>query len=83
VSALLLLLLGVGNVLFGYSKEAYYEQAIIEAQGDGIPSIESPGVQRMISRQRFYKIVYVGGYAFLAGALALLVFDESRRRRRR
>jgi len=86
VTALLLLLLGLGNILVGRSKGAYYGEAVIQARREAISqevSLESPGVQRLVSRQSFYKIVYVGGYAFLATALALFAVDAARRQRRR
>lgn len=83
LSALLLLVLGIGNLVMGRSKSTYFSQAIEAAYvSDGEPKTPDPLlIKRLQSRKRFYGIVLLGGGLFIASALGLLGLDLVRRRR--
>jgi hypothetical protein len=81
--ALLLLVLGVGNVWIGYSKRAYYQSAVTKTAEDPLSkdsNREQITLQRLESRAEYYGLVQWGGVGFLCLAALLASADLLRRR---
>lgn len=83
IIALLLLVIGTGNVLMGYKKGVYFEEAAQAlAQKREETGITDPLLlERIESKRSFYRIVSQGGIGMLCCAALLLGFDVVRRRR--
>jgi hypothetical protein len=83
LSSLLFLVIGTGNVVMGYRKGVYFDeavQALNERQaeiGTGDPLLK----ERLESKKSFYKIVSMGGIGLLCVSALLLGIDVVRRRR--
>ena len=81
--ALLLLVIGTGNVFMGYRKGVYFEeaaQALAQKQSEN--GVKDPLLlERLESKRYFYRIVSQGGIGMLCCAALILGFDVVRRRR--
>ena len=81
--ALLLLIIGVGNVWIGYSKRGYYQGAVakvIEDPEARDSNQERITLKRLESRARYYGFVQWGGVGFvcLAAVLASAALYKAR-----
>jgi len=83
LAALLLLVIGTGNVVMGYRKGVYFEdasQALAQRRAEA--GVTDPLlIQRLEAKKSFYRIVSKGGIGMLCCAALLLGFDILRRRR--
>lgn len=81
--ALLLLVIGTGNVLLGYRKGVYFEEAAqaLEQKRAEAGVTDPLLLERLDSKKSFYRIVSKGGIGMLCCAALLLGFDVVRRRR--
>lgn len=82
IAALLLLLVGVGNLYIGMSKRDRHEAAIHSAERESEQPADSLKLKRLHSRVNFYEFVITGGGAFFLAGAALLVFEQVKRRDR-
>ena len=81
--ALLLLVIGTGNVVMGYRKGVYFDEAAAalnqkEAQGGTKDPLL---LERIESKRGFYRTVSMGGIGMLCCSAFILGFDIMRRRR--
>ena len=83
LSSLLFLVIGTGNVIMGYRKGVYFEEAVqtlLERHaetGSSDPVLK----ERLESKKNFYNIVSMGGIGLLCISALLLGLDIVRRRR--
>lgn len=82
VSAVLFLLLGIGNIAVGRSRHAYYD----EKKREFIAQVQDPGykdvayIRSLDSQEAFYRLVQQGGVLFLLVAGGILVLERLRAR---
>ena len=83
ITALLLFILGIGNVVMGRLKLTDYDQTLSESiQVTGAtPNPDSLLMRRIASRKRFYTIVSQGGVALIALSLGVLGLSFLKARR--
>jgi hypothetical protein len=83
IIALLLLVIGTGNVLMGYRKGLHFDEAVSALalkRADGGVTDPLP-LERLESKRGFYRTVSLGGIGMLCCAALLLGLDIVRRRR--
>ncbi len=82
VSALLFLLLGVGNIAVGRSRGTYYAQKTAEFK----VQVQDPSqkdlayLKTLTNQESFYSLVQRGGLFFLLIAAAILVTERAKSR---
>lgn len=87
--AVLLLVVGVGNLWIGQSKSSYYAKALLESSTPtkdhphGKDSPDSPYVKRLRSRTNYYNIVRFGGAGMICIGLAIVLVQLTAYRRSR
>ena len=83
LSSLLFLVIGTGNVVMGYRKGIYFEEAALALQQRQLEMGTSDPVlkERLESKKSFYQIVSIGGIGLLCVSAILLGLDVVRRRR--
>jgi hypothetical protein len=81
--ALLFLVIGTGNVVMGYRKGVYFNEAVQEVHRKRIEmgAFDAVLLERLESKQSFYRIVSMGGMGLLCLAALLLGFDVVKNRR--
>ena len=85
IAAILLLLVGAGNLYIGMNKRDRHEAAIQSAARDSEESQQpedSLKLKRLHSRMSFYEFVITGGGAFLVAGAGLLIFAQLKSRKR-
>lgn len=83
IIALLLLVIGTGNVLMGYRKGVHFDEAAIalaQKRADG-GAVDPLLLERLESKRGFYRTVSMGGIGMLCCAALILGVDIVRRRR--
>jgi hypothetical protein len=83
LSALLFLVIGTGNVVMGYRKGLYFDEAVqaVHRKRVEMGSFDPALLERLQSKQSFYRIVSMGGMGLLCVAGLLLGLDVLRNRR--
>ena len=83
LSSLLFLVIGTGNVVMGYRKGIYFEEAALALQQRQLEMGTTDPVlkERLESKKSFYQIVSIGGVGLLCVSAILLGLDVVRRRR--
>jgi hypothetical protein len=81
--ALLFLVIGTGNVVMGYRKGVYFDQAVQDLHRKRVEmgTFDTTLLERLQSKQSFYRIVSLGGIGLLCVAAILLGVDLVRHRR--
>lgn len=83
ITALLLLVIGTGNVIMGYRKGVYFDDAkasLTQKRPEG-GTTDPLLLERIESKRGFYQTVSLGGIGMLCCSALLLGFDIVRRRR--
>jgi len=83
LSALLFLVIGTGNVVMGYRKGVYFDHAVqaVHQKRTEMGTFDPVLLERLQSKQSFYRIVSMGGIGLLCVAALLLGLDIVRHRR--
>ena len=83
LSSLLFLVIGTGNVVMGYRKGVYFEEAVQALQERHVEMGTTDPLlrERLESKKSFYRIVSIGGIGLLCVSAVLLGLDVVRRRR--
>lgn len=83
LTALLLLVIGTGNVIMGYRKGLHFDEAaatLNQRRAEGAAT-DPLLLERIESKRSFYRTVSMGGIGLLCCSALLLGFDIMRRRR--
>lgn len=81
--ALLFLVIGTGNVVMGYRKGVHFEESVqdlLRKRGE-MGTFDPMLLERLESKQSFYRIVLMGGIALVCIAALLVGLDIVRHRR--
>ena len=83
LSALLFLVIGTGNVVMGYRKGVYFDEAVqaVHQKRVEMGTFDPVLLERLQSKQSFYRIVSMGGIGLLCVAALLLGLAIVRHRR--
>jgi hypothetical protein len=83
LAALLFLIIGSGNLIMGYRKGLYFEEAVeaLHRKRVEMGTLDPVLLERLESKQSFYHIVSLGGLGLLSvsGILVALEIVRSRR----
>jgi hypothetical protein len=81
--ALLFLVIGTGNVVMGYRKGVYFDEAVQDVHRKRVEmgTFDPVLLERLDSKQSFYRIVSMGGIGLLCLAALLLGVDVVKNRR--
>jgi hypothetical protein len=81
--ALLFLVIGTGNVVMGYRKGVYFDEAVqaVHQKRVEMGTFDPVLLERLQSKQSFYRIVSMGGMGLLCLAALLLGIDVVKNRR--
>jgi hypothetical protein len=77
LSALLFLVIGTGNVVMGYRKGIHFDEAVqaVHRKRLEMGTFDPVLLERLESKQNFYRIVSIGGMGLLCVAGLLLGLD--------
>ena len=83
LSSLLFMVIGTGNIVMGYRKGVYFDQAVqaVHQKRFELGTFDPVLLERLQSKQSFYRIVSMGGVGLLCVAAILLGLDVVRHRR--
>ncbi len=76
LAAVGLIVLGIGNLMFGTYRIVRYQEAlqnvVASTSAANVSSLRSPTIERIQARLAFYRMVAVGGRSMLAVAAVLM-----------